>query len=141
MEDVAYVAYYLREADRIELALAQPQRPEKAIIDGIQYSLWTNVLCDNGIPTVIYGVSKTDLDGCGSPWMVATDGIARVKRGFLRSSVAEVDRMQRGFRILANQVHRANDISISWLRWLGFTVDDKQALGPRGEFYNFWRLA
>jgi hypothetical protein len=140
MEDVAYVAYHLREADRIELALAQPDPPDVAVIEGIAYSEWTSVFCVNGVPAVVYGVSKTGIDGCGSPWMVATDQIKSVSRGFLRASIAEVDRMQRGFGLLVNQVHRANDISIAWLKWLGFTVETEPA-GPMNEFYNFWRRA
>lgn len=136
-EDICYIADHLREADQIEVRLSQSEEPAFAVRKSCLDSNWCKCALVDGVPTVLYGVTPTDAPECGSPWMLATDGIAKIKREFLIGSMQEIGEMRQAYRYLFNQVHRDNAISIKWLKWLGFWVDETPA-GPLGEFYNFW---
>lgn len=136
--DVEFVAENLRDADTIELRLAQTHEPAEAVRLGAAMSIWTRVLCLDGRPAALYGVAPMDLPDCGSPWMLATDDIGRISHAFLVASRGEAERMCRQFRFLFNQVHRDNRTSIKWLLWLGFSIDYNPS-GPYGQFFSFWK--
>ena len=136
--DVEHVARNLRDADFLELSIAQPEDPRVAVRSCLDYSVWTKVVLVDGVPAVIYGVSPSDVEECGSPWMVGTDDIMKIPHQFVTGSRRELERMQSEFSFLYNQVHCKNKISISWLRWLGFSVDDERPTGPLNQFFNFW---
>lgn len=135
--DVEYVADHLRAADAKEIRLYQPLPPEKAVRNSFGISRWTRVVLVDGKPAVIFGLAPTALPQMGSPWMVATEAITAIGYKFLRQSCHERDRMKKEYAVLFNQVHRGNEVSIAWLRWLGFVINPKPT-GPRGEFLNFW---
>lgn len=137
--DVEHVAQHLREADRVELAAAQSLPPEVAVLECIDYPGWKVAVLVDGRPTIIYGVTASERPGTGIPWLLATDDIHRITRQFIEGCTPEVERMQADFGFLINQVHCDNEISIRWLRWLGFYVDDENPVGPMGQFFNFWR--
>lgn len=134
--DVDHVAAHLREADVIELLAAGFADPADEVRRGWVGSDWTRSVLVDGVPAIIYGVAPTGVDECGSPWMLATDGIRAIQRAFLLGSRGEVGRMSEGYRFLVNQVHRGNALSIRWLRWLGFTIDPAPA-GRDGQFFTF----
>jgi len=121
----------LREIDRIEVSVTAPDWRQE-ILDGWIRSKYRRVFLCNGSPAGIYGVCDDPLlCGVGVPWMVATPEIERVGREFLLKSVAEIDRMRAGYVELRNATHKDNEISIKWLRWLGFRVSDAP-IGPGG---------
>ena len=96
-----------------------------------------------GVPALMWGVSRKGciLSDVGLPWLLGTDAIRAVQREFLRQSRSWVRRMHRDFERLENHVHAANKLSIRWLRWCGFVVEDKTPLLLNGEaFYKFWRV-
>jgi hypothetical protein len=136
-EDVDYVADHLRAADVHELSLSQPDEPAAAVKASFGYSNWTKCALVDGVPTVLYGVSPTDIPECGTPWMLATNDIYKIKQEFLAGSKSEVDEMQLHYRFLFNQVHKDNKTSIRWLMSLGFAID-LTPTGPHQEFFNFW---
>lgn len=134
--DADHVAAYLRQADLIELRAAGIADPVKEVREGWTGSDWTKAVLIDGVPAILYGVAPTGLRGCGSPWMLATDGIHAIRREFLLGSRGEVERMREAYCFLVNQVHRCNALSIRWLKWLGFKVDPEPA-GPNGQFFTF----
>lgn len=136
-EDVHFVAGHLRTSDVIEIRLSQPDSPEEAVLISFKHSTWTKCALVDGVPTVLYGVSPTEMPNCGTPWMLATDDILKIKKEFLAGCMAEIDEMLMHYRFLANQVHKENIVSIGWLKKLGFTVDPTPT-GPFNEFFNFW---
>lgn len=137
-EDVAYIADHLRAADHAELIAAGYEDPAQAVRDAFDHTDWLHVAVVDGFPAVIWGVSKTDEEGIGSPWMLATDAILAIRAEFLAGCRGEVDRMRAGYRLLFNQVHKDNDVSIRWLSRLGFKIDPTPT-GPGNQFLNFWQ--
>ena len=136
-EDICYIADHLRMADQIEIRLAQSEEPAVAVRACCLDSNWARCALVDGVPTVLYGVNSTDIPECGSPWMIGTDDIAKIGRQVLAGSREGIAEMRQAYRFLFNQVHRDNAISIKWLKWLGFQVDETPT-GPFNEFYNFW---
>jgi hypothetical protein len=134
--DVDHVADHLREADMIELRAAGFTDPAGEVRRGWTGSDWTRSVLVDGVPSILYGVAPTGLRGCGSPWMLATDGIRAITRPFLLGSRGEVERMRAAYGFLVNQVHQENALSIRWLKWLGFTIDLEPA-GRDGQFFTF----
>ena len=134
--DVDHVAANLRDADLVELRAAGFDDPAGEVRRGWVGSDWTRSVLIDGVPAILYGVAPTGLQGCGSPWMLATDGIRAITRQFLLGSRGEVERMREAYCFLVNQVHRGNALSIRWLRWLGFTIDPEPA-GRDGQFFTF----
>jgi hypothetical protein len=75
----------------------------------------------HGGPFCVGGVVVSP-SGIGAPWMIATPGVARNRKFFLRASRAGVAAMQARFPVLRNVVDVRYDKSIRWLTWLGFRV-------------------
>lgn len=136
MAGAVYIGEHLRQADDIELRACQPDAPCVAVVRSYSAAEWCNIVNVDGVPAVIYGVTRTDIDGIGSPWMLATDDIGKIGRKFLKGSRAEVDRMRESFPWLYNKVHCENRLSMRWLRWLGFEIFD-DPVGNGGKFREF----
>ena len=136
-DDVEYVARYLRSSDYKELSLSHGD-PAEAIRNSVNGSLWTKSALLDGVPVLVYGLHPSVMDSAGVPWMVATDQIAEIGSRFVLGSLSEIEIMQHIYPFLYNQVHCENHLSIRWLRWLGFTVDETPC-GPQNAFFYFWR--
>lgn len=138
--DVLHVAQNLRLSDHVELSASSPEAlPKHTVMESVFLSRWCMAVRVDGLPVILFGVCDTDQPGCGVPWMVCTDGAAAISRQFVRGCGYWVSRMQTDFPFLFNQVHRGNTLSINWLRWLGFTVDESSRVGNEGAFFNFWK--
>jgi hypothetical protein len=61
----------------------------------------------------------------GSPWLLGTGTILKVRKDFLRCCPFFVERMQQRFPRLENHIHAENLLSIHWLKWCGFTVEEE----------------
>ena len=65
--------------------------------------------------------------------------IERHQRAFLRRNREYVRQMQAAFPTLRNMVDARNEVSIRWLRWLGFTIEPAIRWGAAGmPFHPFW---
>lgn len=131
------IARKLRDADRIELAAAGVIDIEGAVLSSMRCSDAVKIAEVGGAPAVIYGVCPSG-DGCGVPWMLATDAIGEIPGRVIIESRREVDGWARRYAMLANYVHEANAVSIRWLRWLGFAVLTVPA-EHNPKFRLFWR--
>jgi len=94
-EDVDYVADHLRAADAHELRRAKHDDPAETVKMSFGYSEWTKCALVDGLPTILYGVSPTGMPGWGTPWMLATEDIVKIKREFLIGSKNEIVDMAR----------------------------------------------
>ena len=136
-QDVQRVAIDLRLPDVLELRLAGSTDPERAVWESFEASVWCGVARANGEPVVLFGVGQGRDAEIGVPWMLGTDGISAIRASFVLASIVQRDRMLKQFRVLQNMVHAGNEISIRWLRWLGFNIEEKP-FGPGGHFFHFW---
>lgn len=134
--DVQHVLKNLRASDREELALVGLD-PALSVPAGWNASVYRRIVrcCDE--PVAVFGVAPSPLGGgAGAPWMVATPRISEVSREFLIASVSEVETMRHGWTVLKNAVHGGNEVSVRWLRWLGFAIDETP-VGPAGQYRMF----
>jgi len=133
-EDAVHIAYNMRDEDRKELQ-ASGGDPVDLLLDGWAKSDWCKVALVDGLPSVIWGVSPCD-EETGSPWLLATDAIVKIKKTFLMNCRPDVDRMQQQYKRLFNYVHINNKIAQQWLVWLGFDLH-KEPTGENKDFYLF----
>jgi hypothetical protein len=141
-EHVPAVAGRMREADKREVRAYRRHAPEEALRFSLARSpvAWTGFVEDE--PVAMWGAAGVSLlSAVGSPWLLGTDGLERAGPVFLRLSRPFVRLMQRIYPRLENHVHAGNVLSIRWLKWCGFTLDDVPELFNGEEFYLFWRDA
>lgn len=131
----------MREADRREVWASHRDKPYEALSRSLKASdrAWTALV--GGRPVLIWGVARS---GCllsekGSPWMLGTNELPQYWLEFLRQSRGWVEKMQKGYALLENYVHGANEISIRWLKWCGFQMAEEATVFNREIFYRFWR--
>lgn len=92
-------------------------------------------MVDDSRPVCMFGVTPIDiLGGVGSPWLLGTDEVKKYANTFLRLNKSYVAKMLELFPYLQNYVDTRNEISIRWLKWLGFKF------GPEPIPYGIWNL-
>ena len=134
-----YVAANMREHDVQEIWAQSMSRP----LDAVDYALktsshsWAGV--HNDEPFALFGVSPVSLiGGVGSPWLLGTDQVANVSKPFLRGCVEFIDAMREVYPTMVNYVDARNEVSIRWLKWLGFDILDAEPYGPfKQPFHKF----
>lgn len=95
----------------------------------------------DGNPVCMFGVAPGSIVTGGKVWMLGTEALDDPLNAiiFLRRCRKQVDEMLEISPVLTNYVHAENARAISWLRWLGFKVEDNPVpYGPKRElFYRF----
>lgn len=139
--DILFIAGSIRSDDRREIEAMSTLSPTQALWRSYRMSTscWTGFV-DND-PILMFGVAPlTVLGGVGSPWLIGTDAILKVKHQFLRMNAQFVEKMNETYPVLHNYVDVRNTHSVRWLKWLGFKFDDPVEYGLNGEkFYPFMR--
>lgn len=126
--DIGVIAASLRPADAAELWASNRTTGAECMAFGLRFSdqAWTGTI--DGEPVCMFGaVPASLLGGVGVPWMVGTTELdmLRAQKALLRESRAALDAMLARYDVLENLVDDRNKAAHRWLRWLGFTVDDK----------------
>lgn len=141
-EMVEVIARDMREADKVEVWASNHHLPLESLMKGWQLSDFTSVaLSDEGEPLVMLGLVKRDiLTGSGVVWMLGTNESMKHKKEFLKQTKQVIDEMLTICPRLCNMVHSKNKSSISWLKWLGFTIDEPVPYGPDNELFHRFHL-
>lgn len=132
----ARIMPYLRRSDREEMAAASPLYPALQIGYSIATSRPGYAVLIHGEPVALFGASGGQ-DGTGVPWLLATDEIERHGLAFYRASKKFIAEMRGMYDYLENYVDERNVLSVRWLRWAGFEMDDAVPFGS-GMFHRFW---
>ena len=143
-DHIPALAANMRSADRREVWASHRHTPEQALRMSLSSATVAWACLVEGVPAFMWGVSRRGciLSDVGVPWLLGTDAIHKVSREFLKQSRDYVDRMQDGFTRLENFVHAENRLSIRWLKWCGFVLDEEIPELMNGEdFFLFWRDA
>lgn len=130
---VAWIAAHIREADRQEIDALVDWGAEEALRRSVasSFDAWTGTV--DGEPVCMFGLSSPSIvSGRGIAWLLGTNGVERNALPFLRRNRAYIDRCLALCPILENWVHVEHRVSIRWLRWLGFSMDDAAPFGPHG---------
>lgn len=130
-----YIGAHLRQQDRVELSVTCPgQDVTDVLLRSRRDSRWATVVKVDGLPAIVYGVAPTSDPRVGSPWMLATPDLRRIRKFFIQHGGLEVRLMQQTFPVLWNRVHKGNTCAIRWLESLGFTIHRDK---PRGDLFDF----
>ncbi len=142
LEHVVEMAPRMRQADVDEVLAAAGMLPADALLLSVMSSQesWAAVL--DGRVVCIWGVGDVDgYPGVGTPWLLGTDDVHRVRRTFLRECRRYVSCWLERYQVLVNFTDDRNTLSQHWLRWLGFTIMDTEPYGPQGmPFRKFFML-
>lgn len=139
-EDVMEMSQSIRQADRDELMAVAGVEAEYALWRGLQHSTaaWTGRV--NGTIICLFGVAPIEpmVARCGAPWLIGTTVLERHATTFLRHGRFYVAEMQRRYHHLHNFVDSRNTKAITWLRWLGFMIEEAKPFGVlRLPFHRF----
>ncbi|SMG43219.1 hypothetical protein [Paraburkholderia susongensis] len=130
----------LRVKDRVEIALSSGDTTVGVMLRSLEASdeAWV-ALNDQGELFGIYGVAE--VQGLGSPWMVATPEVYRYQKELVKDGREWVKSILPKYSRLFNFVHAENTQSIAWLRRLGFTIGElvPEYGAGRAPFYLFYQ--
>jgi len=127
LSDALHVAHNLRLADKEELRAGGTDDYIACLSESFASSSVCRVALVDGVPVAVLGVCDSKLDGVGIIWMLGTDGIYKISRQFLKGSARELSLLSAGYKTLFNYVYSENRLSIKWLEWLGFTIDNEES--------------
>ncbi|MGA7492372.1 MAG: hypothetical protein WB930_00130 [Syntrophobacteraceae bacterium] len=134
-DHIFWLANNMRAPDREEVAAAVGMGPYRALSDSLQRSAaaWTGMVNDE--PVCMFGVTPVDiLGGIGSPWLLGAEDLPKYAITFLKANKGYVLKMLGLFPYLQNYVDVRNEMSVKWLKWLGFKFD------PEPVPYGIWGL-
>lgn len=130
MGDALYVGARLRDADRAEVLALTGRDPTQVLRESVMDSAMAWAGCVDGLPACLFGVVPVSLAGVtGTPWLLGTDVLLGYSRAFLRRNKAYVERMLAEYPVLRNVVDARNEVSIRWLKWLGFRIEAARPMG------------
>ena len=140
-EMVESIAADMRQADADEVWASNHHTPLESMMKGWEMSDFSTVVMGDGEPLVMIGLVKRDmLTGSGVVWMLGANKSLKYKKEFFRQTKPVIDEMLTICPRLCNMVHSKNTVSIQWLKWLGFTIDDPTPYGPVGELFHRFHL-
>ena len=137
--DIAVLVRNMREHDKMEVNAATHMGLRNAVQTSVIMSTYSKTGLVNDELVCMWGVCPISLlSGSGSPWMLGTDLITEKQRIFLRRSKPWLADIRKDYRYLENFVDARNVLSIKWLKWLGFEMDEAEPYGIHGEpFHKF----
>ena len=134
-----HIALHMRVEDQEEIMLSHGATPKEAI----DYSYAHSEICDgiegdDGMPIGLCGVSGDRI------WMLGTEELTATKSH--RLQLCLLGRkwvpycLEKVGKPIGNHVFSENKMSIKWLKFLGFTIEEPEAIGPfNALFCEFWR--
>ena len=137
--DIDMLVENMRKHDIQEVNAATRMGIRNAVKTSVNLSSYSKTGLVNDELVCMWGVCPISLiSGSGSPWMLGTDLINEKQRIFLRRSKPWLDDIRKDYRYLENFVDERNVMSIKWLKWLGFEMDEAEPYGIHGEpFHKF----
>jgi|TARA_R110001592_G_C13064183_1_gene741248 hypothetical protein len=137
--DIDMLVANMRDHDIQEVNAATRMGIENAVKTSVNLSTYSKTGLVNDELVCMWGVCPISLlSSSGSPWMLGTDLIKKKQRIFLRRSKPWLDDIRKDYRYLENFVDERNVMSIKWLKWLGFEMDEAEPYGIHGEpFHKF----
>lgn len=140
MEDAIFIGQNIRAVDRDEIFAASGLGPLYATTSSVKLSEVCKVGTADGVPVCIFGVRRLSLLSMyGMVWMLATDDLDKHAIRFTRECGPGLMKMLSGFNRVENWCDKRNKVTLRWLKWLGFTIDEPKPVGRKGElFHHFY---
>lgn len=131
----------MRQADVDEVWASHHHSPIEALMKSWKISDRSVIVTVNDEPCVMIGLVIHDiLSGTGSPWLLGTETALKYKRHFLTQVPDAIDEMLTICPKLFNYVHAENKVSIKWLKWIGFTLDEPLPYGCDNALFHKFTL-
>jgi hypothetical protein len=82
----------------------------------------------------IFGCAPIDgSPGVGCPWFLGSSLVEQNPRYFVQLAHALIPKWLQEYPLLENVVHAKNEVSIRFLKWAGFTLEEPEDFGDTGE--------
>lgn len=139
----ALCAKAFREKDVQECQASSGYSAQTAVRRGFARSPKTWAIMLNGRPVAAFGASYGSmLSGVGVPWLLGCEELnhnAEVRKALRKRSKEFRDLLLGEFDRLENWEDLRNGVSLKWLKWLGFKMDEPKPYGVSGLlFIRFW---
>lgn len=135
------IAADMRQADVAEIWASNRAAPLEALTVGAEVSKLSAAVWIDDQPVAMLGLRVNDiLSGKGVPWLLSTDTALKHKREFFTLVPDVIEQMLDMCPCLYNYVHAENKVSIRWLKWIGFTVEDAAPYGLNSELFHKFTL-
>ena len=128
----------LREPDKNELITKTgSEEIEKTLLQGFKLTDYCrSFFVDDEIAGVYGVVASLDDKNIGSPFLLCTPKIKKIKIKFLRECKNRVEEMSDRFPILFNYIDSRNKLHLTWLKWCGFKIINEKTFNDV-LFYGF----
>ncbi len=126
-----HIAEHMRSIDQQEIWLASKSTPSRAMHRCLDSDVKLTCLVDE-MPAFMFGVNRMTLLGNkGAVWMLGTEDMYKIKYGKLELKLMReyARQLAEPYDVIENYVHVENEISIKWLRFMGFKFDEPQPYG------------
>ena len=112
---------------------------EKTLLKGFTMTDYCRAFFVDGEIEGIYGVvGAVDDKSIGSPFLLCTTKIKKIKIKFLKECKDRVQEMQDKFPVLFNYIDSRNKLHLTWLKWCGFRIINEKTFNDV-LFYGFYK--
>ena len=125
----------LRRADVEEIRAMTGMEPKIPLAFSIANAAPGWAVEKDGRTEAVFGVGPVNAE-LGRPWLVGTDEVAKHPVLFYRMSRGIIDAMRERYRRLENWVDARNGLSIRWLKWAGFYIEEPEKMGAEGRLFH-----
>jgi xanthine/CO dehydrogenase XdhC/CoxF family maturation factor len=134
------VAEKMRASDVLEVLASHGHAPREAARASVLCSRFAYAGCADGKPFYLFGMRDgTAVDRRCVVWGLGTEDLPAHAKSFWPASRNFIAFCRGHADLLENFVDCRNQLSIAWLKRLGFRFDDPQPYGVRGyPFMRFW---
>lgn len=129
----------LRDSDVQEIWASDHLTPKEALKLSLAKSILALTVEDQGEPIAMFGINPESILGNRAVvWLLASDGLDRIKRRFARHSRQFVQMMLEYYPFLFNYVDARNQKSIEWLKFCGAKIEDAKPYGAESLPFHFF---
>ncbi|MAE81629.1 MAG: hypothetical protein CMB80_02750 [Flammeovirgaceae bacterium] len=141
MMDTYAMAPFLRQVDKDEIMASHGFEPKEAITKCFAKANAAKVGCVDSVPFIMFGVTRhTIISDHASIWMLGTDELENHSIRFIRECHKAVVDISEGMAIIENWCDARNELTLRWLKWLGFTIEDPEPYGMyQLPFHHFYK--
>lgn len=137
-ELLKWIADNMRACDKDEVMASHGMQPLHALQQSVEFSDMCSIVVIDGDICGVVGM--TQFKKTGVPWFLGTDNVKKHASQFALQSRNVIDEMVMKTDYLVNFVHSENKDSIKWLKWLGFTIDDPEKRGIKGDLFHKFHM-
>jgi len=140
--DAFELAFKLKQIDKYEVAMAG-HTPLEALVNPFRFTrpnVNTYTVFDSEEVVAMFGVvSKRNDLRKGSVWMLSSNKLDNYWKYFTKRTKKWTDYFLSDYDYVDNVISIDNKTSIKWLKWLGFTINDKEILVKGNKVLYFYK--